>query len=204
MLYEIKDGIIVRTDTGKKFRTMKDMVHQMNHYGRTSRYTVRKNPNGEEYIKWVGYTAEYYDIEEICELMNAVYDRDIRVIFKKHSENTNNRIGHHTMPYKQGRFVLDHTTRKGFWIEDWLTGRVYYLHIDEHIKAIVGLLNDYTKEGRFSFHDSKCGNVIEDTWTSEEYVLGDSKHIVFIRDFLNNHDYLKYGERDFPYKRMFM
>lgn len=204
MLYKIEDGVIVRTDTGKKFRRMKDIVEQMNHYGRTSRYTVRRNPNGEEYIEWVGYTAEYYDIEEICELMNAVYDRDINVICKKHCGNTNNRIGHHTTPYKQGRFVSDHTTRKGFWIEDWLTGKTYYLHIDEHIKSIVGLLNDYTKEGRFTVHDSECGKVIEDTWISEEYVLGDSKHITFIRDFLNNHDYLKYGERDLQYKRMFM
>lgn len=204
-IYEIKDGIIVRTDTGKKFPTMKSIVDQLNSCWRTSRYTLRKDNQGKEYIDWTGYSAKYYDLEELCELMNGAINDDLDVKWKKHLENTHNRIGHFTRPYRNGRFYSDHTKKKGFWLEDWLTGKVYYYHIIEHINAIVGLLNDYTSDGRFVTHDSKCGRVIEDTLTKEEYVLGDSKHLCFIRDFLNNHDYLRYGERkELPYKRQLM
>lgn len=202
-LYKInEEGIIVRIDTGKTFPRLKDVVEQISYYGKTSRYVVRKDSKGE-YIEWVGFTAKYYDLEEICELMNAIYYHDVDKIAEKHRINNNRRIGHYTKPYFQGRFHFDHTTKKGFWLEDWLIGKVYYFHNKKHIKEIVKLLNNYTKNERFTTHDSKCGQVIEDTLINEEYVLGDSHDIGFIRDFLNNQDYLKYGERkELPYAHM--
>ena len=204
MTYKIIEGTITEVTTGKKLCTMHEIAQHMNGLRKTSRYVARKDNGGREYIDFVGFTAKYYGLREICELLNGCVMNDLDKIFEKHNENTNNRIGHYTIPYKVGRFHLDHTTRKGFWLEDWVTGRKYYFHVKEHINAIVGLLNDYTNEGRFTSHDSKCGRVIEDTWINEEYVLGDSHDIGFIRDFLNNHDYLKYGERELPYRRMLM
>ena len=199
--YIIKDGIIVRTDTGKRFLTMISIVEQINYYGRTNRYTVMKDRQGNEYIEWIGFNAKYYDLEEICELMNAIYNGDLDKKYEKHLTNTHNRIGHYTRPYFDGRYYLDSTMRKGFWLEDWITGRTYYFHIRQHIEAIVGLLNDYTKEGRFTT-DYKF---IYDNWINEKYFLGDSKALCYIRDFLNNHDYLKYGERkELPHRRQLM
>ena len=105
---------------------------------------------------------------------------------------------------RNGRYIKDHTKRKGFWIEDWLTGRKYYLNNQNHIKAVVGLLNDYTSNDRFVSYESKVGDVIEDTNTDDVYVLGDSSHVNKIKKLLNEFDFGLYGERELPYKRVMM
>lgn len=203
--YEIRDGIIVRTDTGKRFLSMGSIVEQMNYYGSTGRYTVRKDNQGKEYIDWIGFSAKYYDIEEICELMNGVYDRDMDIISKKHMENKKKYERKHKVPYTwNGRFVFDSTLRKGFWFEDGVTGKIYYTHIDAHRNAIVGLLNDYSEDGRYEVQYGKTGYVIKDTGNGEIYHLISSKDCCDVRDLLNWYDSKLYGKRELPYRRQLM
>jgi hypothetical protein len=125
--------------------------------------------------------------------------------FKKHMENKKKCEKQAPVPYTwDGRFNFEHTSRNGFWIEDWQTGKVYYIHNKKHIDVIVELLNDLTSKDRFNWHNSEVGNVIEDTVDDERYVLGDSKDIGFIRDILNYFDIERYGKRDFPYRHLLM
>ena len=203
--YEIRNGIIVRTDTGKRFLTMRSIVEQMNYYGSTGRYTVRKDNQGKEYIDWAGFSAKYYDLEEICELMNGVYNRDMDIISKKHMENKKKYERKHKVPYTwNGRFVFDSTLRKGFWFEDGVTGKIYYTHIDTHRNAIVKLLNDYTENERYITYYSKAGDVIKDTSNDEIYYLISSKDCCDVRDLLNWYDFQLYGKRELPYRRQLM
>lgn len=209
-LYVIKGGIIVRTDTGEEFETMHQIAEHMNWLrGRTS-FTARKDNDGNEYVDFVGFYADYYDLAELCELCNCLWDARMNnefcdKLFEKHMEIKKSKERKHKAPYYwNGRYITDHTARKGFWLEDWVTGRKFYFHIGAHIRHIVGLLNDYTENGRYVAYHGGVGNVIEDTSNNEVYVLGDSKHICELRDWLNHYDYERYGERELPYKRMMM
>ena len=202
--YVIEDGVIVRNDTNKHFRTMKEISDELNRLNKHTSYSPLKDKNGNEYVSLVGFSADYYDVAELCELLNAVKDGDTDKKFEKHCKNNGITKGHYTKPYRQGRFHMDHTLRKGFWLEDWLTGKVLYFDVKEHIGAVVGLLNDYTDGNRYTWHDSNVGNVIEDKTSNETFVLGDSKDIGKIRDLLNDFDFELYGERVLPYKHLLM
>lgn len=211
-LYEVKKGIIVRTDTGKELKTMKDIAEHMNWLGKHNSYVARKDDDGVEYIDFVGTYADYYDLDELCELINCL-EKDFFCDkqWEKHMKIKKSKERKHKAPFisdgsHQERFIFDHTLRKGFWFEDWLTGKVYYTHIKEHRNAIVGLLNDYTRDGRFITY-TDVGEIIEDTIVGEKYYLMDSSHCCDIRDWLNWYDYSKYGRRKvsaLPYERMIM
>ena len=211
MLYEVQNDTIVRTDTGKKLCTMQDIAEHLNWICKHNSYTAMKDKNGEEYVHFSNY-AHYYDLNELCELCNCLWKERITknlsycdIQFKKHMENKRKCEKQSPVPYVwDGRYNLEHTIRKGFWFEDWLTGKTFYLRVKEHIDAVVGLLNEYTTENRFVWDHSKVGNVIKDTVDNETYVLGDSRDVGFIRDILNYYDREKYGERELPYKHLLM
>lgn len=209
-MYKVEDGVIVRTDTGKELRTMHNIAEHMNWLDKSNNYIARKDKNGIEYVAFVGTFAKYYDLDELCELCNCLLKARINHTFcskkfEKHMRIKEEKERQRPVPYTwDGRYIFEHTARKGFWLEDLLTGKSFYLHINEHISAIVGLLNDYTDEDRFVWYHSKVGNVIRDTVDDETYVLGASRDVGFIRDILNYYDKEKFGERDFPYKHLLM
>ena len=188
---------------------MHEIAEHLNWLGKYNRYTARKDKDGVEYVHYTDY-AKYYCLEELCELCNALWDSRINKglcakVFEKHMMNKALKTKPRPVPYVwDGRFNFEHTVRKGFWLEDLLTGKSFYLHIEEHIDAIVRLLNDYTTENRFCWGHSKVGNVIKDNFNDETYVLGDSRDVGFIRNILNYYDYEKYGKRDFPYRHLLM
>ena len=210
-LYVVKDEAIIRTDTGNKLETMNEIAKHLNWICSHNSYTAMKDKDGNEYVYFSDY-AHYYNLEELCELCNGLWkERTTKCLsygaikFKKHMENKKKCERQPPVPYTwDGRFNYEHTTRKGFWLEDWVSGKEYYLHIKEHIDAIVGLLNDYTTENRFCWGHSKVGNVIKDTVDDEIYVLGDSRDVGLIRDILNYYDMEKYGKRKLPYRHMLM
>lgn len=103
-----------------------------------------------------------------------------------------------------GRFGLDHTTRKGFWLEDFSNGDKYYFDNKTDIMRVVGLLNSFTSKDRFFNHDSNVGMVIEDLESNETFVLGDSSHLGKIKRLLNERDYVLNGKRTFAYRRTLM
>ena len=204
-LYEVKNRIIVRTDTGKELKTMKDIAEHMNWLCKHNSYVARKDDDGVEYIDFVGTYADYYHLEELCELINCL-EKDFFCDkqWEKHMKIKKSKERKHKVPKYiwDGRFVSDHTARKGFWLEDWITGKVYYFRVKEHIKAIVGLLNSYNGTERYITYKAKCGYVIKDTGNGEIYILGDSSHICELRDWLNWYDFQLYGERELTYRRM--
>ena len=208
--YEIIDGIIVKTSTQKKLRNMSAIAEHMNYLDESNNYLGKTDKDGVEYVDEVNTYAEYYNLEELCKLCNCLFRAKITktfcdMKFEKHMKIKEAKQKKSPVPFVwDGRFYFGHTTRKGFWIEDWQTGKEYYLHIQEHISAIVGLLNDLTSDGRFSWCNSEVGNVIDDTIDNERYVLGDSRDVGFIRDILNYFDRQKYGKRNFPFEHLLM
>lgn len=216
--YVVKDNVIVRTDTGKELHTMKDVAEHLNYLDGRNSYLARMDKDGVEYVDFVGSYADYYDLDELCELCNALFMLKTTKIlsycdkqFEKHMRIKRSKERKHKAPFiKDGsheeRFVFRHTTRKGFWYEDWLTGKAYYTHIKEHRNAIVGLLNDYTEDDRFITY-TDVGEVIEDTVVGEKYFLMSSSDCCDIRDWLNWYDYSQYGRRrvgELPHKQILM
>ena len=208
--YILKDGMIINTETGKKLRNMVAIGEHINWLDESNKYLGKRDKDGVEYVDEVNTYADYYDLEELCELCNCLWKAKFTktfcdMKFEKHMKIKAEKERKSPVPYTWGgRFNFEHTTRKGFWIEDWQTGKVYYLHNKKHIEEIVGLLNYLTNENRFHWNNSEVGNVIEDSIGNDRYVLGDSKDIGFIRDILNYFDRERYGERDFPYRHLLM
>ena len=104
-----------------------------------------------------------------------------------------------------GRFNLDHTTRKGFWLEDFSNGDRYYFDNETDIRLVVGLLNNYTSDGRFfNYYRERYGRFIEDSVTGDKFNLGDSSHLAKLERLLNQRDYDLNGKRTFAYRRLLL
>lgn len=109
-----------------------------------------------------------------------------------------------------GRFVADHTTRKGAWIEDWMTGKKYYIDDDENVEQLLEILNDFDNQlngndNRFVlYYVEKRGRFVQDRLTGREYNIGISTSVCVLRDYLNQYDYKINGKRDLKYDRLVM
>ena len=94
------------------------------------------------------------------------------------------------------RFVADHTTRKGSWIEDWMTGKKYLIDVDEDISELLDMLNEFDNQlnrndSRFVlYYVEKRGRFVQDRLTGREYNLGISTSVCVLRDYLNEYDKL--------------
>lgn len=108
------------------------------------------------------------------------------------------------------RFVADHTTRKGSWIEDWLNGKKYYIGNDNDMGDLLGILNGFDSQlngndSRFVFYYvEKRGRIVQDRWTGREYNMGISTSVCVLRDYLNQYDYLINGKRELKHQRVMM
>ena len=108
------------------------------------------------------------------------------------------------------RFIADHTTRKGFWIEDWMTSKIYSIDSDKDIEKLLKILNEFDNQvngnkDRFALYSiDKKGRFLQDKLTGRNYNLGISTTVNIIRDYLNEYDYQIYGRRDLKYARIVM
>lgn len=82
--------------------------------------------------------VEFEFNNERCPLTENFTDDDGKLIFKEHYRN----IRHHV----DGRYFADHTSRKGFWIEDRATDKRYYFNDSNDIGKIRDILNEYEKQ----------------------------------------------------------
>lgn len=82
--------------------------------------------------------VEFEFNKERCPLTENFVDDDGKLVFKEHYRN----IRHHI----DGRYFVDHTSRKGFWIEDKATGKTYHFTNSKDIGKIRDILNEYEKQ----------------------------------------------------------
>lgn len=108
------------------------------------------------------------------------------------------------------RFVADHTTRKGSWIEDFKTGKKYHIDNQKELGELLDLLNEFDKKLNnndirfYTWYAKGYGIFIGDKSTGREYNLGISTSIVILKNFLNEYDYLLNEKSDLPYSRVMM
>ena len=93
MAYVVNGNVIVRTDTSKELRTMHKIAEHLNWICSHNSYTAMKDKFGYDYVYFSDY-AHYYDLEELCELCNALWmEKTTKILsycdiqFKKHMEN---------------------------------------------------------------------------------------------------------------------
>ena len=169
-----------------------------------------------EYVK--GGKLSIGNLKEILE----DFDDDLIVKFKWVNDNWD--LGQYwvrddelvfTQPTRKikelnNRFVADHTTRKGSWIEDWMTGKKYLIDNDDDVGELLEMLNGFDSElngndSRFVLYFvEKRGRFVQDRLTGREYNLGISTSVCVLRDFLNEYDYMVNGKRDLKYHRLVM
>lgn len=81
--------------------------------------------------------VEFEFNKERCPLTENFTD-DGKLVFREKYRN----IRHHI----DGRYFADHTSKKGFWIEDKLTGKQYLFNDSQNIGKIRDILNEYEKQ----------------------------------------------------------
>lgn len=81
--------------------------------------------------------VEFEFNKERCPLTENFTD-DGKLVFREKYRN----IRHHV----DGRYFADHTSRKGFWIEDKATDKKYYFNDSNDIGKVRDLLNEYEKQ----------------------------------------------------------
>lgn len=81
--------------------------------------------------------VEFEFNKERCPLTEHFIE-DNKLVFREKYRN----IKHHI----DGRYFVDHTARKGFWIEDKATGKTYHFTNSKDIGKVRDILNEYEKQ----------------------------------------------------------
>ena len=81
--------------------------------------------------------VEFEFNKERCQLSES-FEEDNKIVFREKYRNIRHLV--------DGRYFVDHTRQKGFWIEDKKTEKRYYFADSSNIGKICDLLNEYEKQ----------------------------------------------------------